>query len=216
MPRTAPWRVRPLRRAPSSESYFRNAFMSECTGSHESLVTSLYSGTFCKAQPLAFSQKSCRTNRRRTAVKVYCWLSASSRLKSQEGTVMQMGGILPYKLGVYCWLGVLNIAHLWLFWIGSPSAIYRSLSRPPAGNPEKVRKTLTWPPAQGPPECLGQGLRKSFGTLSRLFSDSRGFLETCSRLSGVLGQRRVRLSFSEFSGFRASPDASGMSLNAHD
>ena len=33
---------------------------------------------------------------------VYCWVSLSSRrLRSQEGTSMQMGGILPYKLQVY-------------------------------------------------------------------------------------------------------------------
>ena len=29
-------------------------------------------------------------------------VSLSSRLKSQEGTVIQIGGVLPYKLEVYC------------------------------------------------------------------------------------------------------------------
>ena len=33
---------------------------------------------------------------------VYCWASLSSRLRSQEGTAIQMGGVLPHKLEVYC------------------------------------------------------------------------------------------------------------------
>ena len=32
----------------------------------------------------------------------YCWVSLSSRLRSQEGPAIQMGGVLPYKLEVYC------------------------------------------------------------------------------------------------------------------
>ena len=31
---------------------------------------------------------------------LYCWVSLSSRLRSQEGPAIQMGGVLPYKLGV--------------------------------------------------------------------------------------------------------------------
>ena len=51
----------------------------------------------------------------------YCWVSLSSRLRSQEGAAIQMGGILPYKSEVYCstfqtsctgW-GLLNSPHLW-------------------------------------------------------------------------------------------------------
>ena len=33
---------------------------------------------------------------------VYCWVSLSSKLRSQEGTAIQMGGVLPYILEVYC------------------------------------------------------------------------------------------------------------------
>ena len=33
---------------------------------------------------------------------VYCWVSLSSRLRSQEGPAIQMVGVLPYKLEVYC------------------------------------------------------------------------------------------------------------------
>ena len=33
---------------------------------------------------------------------VYCWVSLSSRLRSQEGPAIQMGGVLPYKWGAYC------------------------------------------------------------------------------------------------------------------
>ena len=33
---------------------------------------------------------------------VYCWVSLSSRLRSQEGTAIQIGRVLPYKLDVYC------------------------------------------------------------------------------------------------------------------
>ena len=32
----------------------------------------------------------------------YCWVSLSSRLRSQEGTAIQMGDVLPYTLEVYC------------------------------------------------------------------------------------------------------------------
>ena len=32
---------------------------------------------------------------------LYCWVPLSSRLRRQEGTAIQMGGVLPYKL-VYC------------------------------------------------------------------------------------------------------------------
>ena len=55
------------------------------------------------------SQKYCRTNGRRTAVQmgvvlqykweVCCWVSLSSRLRSQKGFVIQMRGVLPYKMG---------------------------------------------------------------------------------------------------------------------
>ena len=71
-----------------------------------------HSGIFRWPQPPVFSQKYCRTNGRRTAVQmggvlqykweVYCWVSLSSRLRSQEGPAIQMGGVLPYKLEVYC------------------------------------------------------------------------------------------------------------------
>ena len=33
---------------------------------------------------------------------VHCWISLSSRFRSQKGTSIQMGGVLPYKLEVYC------------------------------------------------------------------------------------------------------------------
>ena len=33
---------------------------------------------------------------------VCCWVSLSSRLRSQEGPAIQMGVLLPYKLVVYC------------------------------------------------------------------------------------------------------------------
>ena len=70
------------------------------------------SGILRWPQPPVFSQKSCRTNGRRTAVQmggvlqykweVYCWVALSSRLRRQEGTAIQMGNVLPYKLEVYC------------------------------------------------------------------------------------------------------------------
>ena len=34
--------------------------------------------------------------------KVYCRVSLSSKLRSQESTAIQMGAVLPYKLEVYC------------------------------------------------------------------------------------------------------------------
>ena len=34
-------------------------------------------------------------------LEVYCGVSLSSRLKSQRGTALQMGGVLWYKLEVY-------------------------------------------------------------------------------------------------------------------
>ena len=58
------------------------------------------------------SRKSCRKNGGRAAAHVggvlqyrwemYCWASISSRLRTQEGTAIQMKGVLPYKLEVYC------------------------------------------------------------------------------------------------------------------
>ena len=33
---------------------------------------------------------------------VYCRVSLSSKLRSQESTAIQMGGVLPYELEVYC------------------------------------------------------------------------------------------------------------------
>ena len=33
---------------------------------------------------------------------VYCWEPLSSALKSQEGTAIEIGGVLPYKLELYC------------------------------------------------------------------------------------------------------------------
>ena len=46
----------------------------------------------------------CRTNGGRIAYKwgAYCRVSLSSKLRSQESTAIQMGGVLPYKLEVYC------------------------------------------------------------------------------------------------------------------
>ena len=32
---------------------------------------------------------------------VYCWVSLSSRLRSQEGTAIQMGDVLPYKFDFF-------------------------------------------------------------------------------------------------------------------
>ena len=75
------------------------------------------------------SQKYCRTKGRRTAVQievtvqhkcgVCCGVSLSSRLRSQEGTAIQMGGavqigdVLHYLLGKLERLGGFpNIAHL--------------------------------------------------------------------------------------------------------
>ena len=59
------------------------------------------SGTFRWPQPQVFSRKYCHTNGRRTAVQmggvlqykweVYCWVSLSSSLRSQEGATIQMG-----------------------------------------------------------------------------------------------------------------------------
>ena len=43
----------------------------------------------------------CCTNGRRTAIQMG-GVSLSSKLRSQEGPAIQMGGILPYKLEVYC------------------------------------------------------------------------------------------------------------------
>ena len=67
------------------------------------------SGTFRNPQPLVVSQKNRRTNgrrgtnRRRTAVlEAHCGVSLPSRLRSQQGTALQMGGVLQYKLEVYC------------------------------------------------------------------------------------------------------------------
>ena len=61
---------------------------------------------------IAAGPLSCHTNGRRTAVQiggvlqykweVYCWVSLSSRLRSQARPAIQMGGVLPYKLEVYC------------------------------------------------------------------------------------------------------------------
>ena len=45
----------------------------------------------------------CRTNGRRTALQMGgALLGFPSRLRREEGTAMQMGGVLPYKLEVYC------------------------------------------------------------------------------------------------------------------
>ena len=52
---------------------------------------------------------------------MYCAFSLSSRLRSQEGTAIQMGGVLPHRLEAYCstcWTicaswGLPNIAHKW-------------------------------------------------------------------------------------------------------
>ena len=33
---------------------------------------------------------------------VYCWVSLASRLRRQEDPAIQMGGVLLYKLEVYC------------------------------------------------------------------------------------------------------------------
>ena len=51
----------------------------------------------------------CRSNGGRTAVggalqykwEAYCRISFLSKLRSQESTAIQMGGVLPYKLEVY-------------------------------------------------------------------------------------------------------------------
>ena len=69
------------------------------------------SRTFRRPQPPVLSQKYCRKNGRRIAVhiggvlqykwEVYCWVSLSSRLRSQEGAAriaVQIGGILQYFL----------------------------------------------------------------------------------------------------------------------
>ena len=82
----------------------------------ETLTKDMYShfsGTFRNPQPLAFSQKYCRykweahcgTNKKvvlRHKLEVYCGVSLSSRLRSQRGTALQMGGVLRYKFEVYC------------------------------------------------------------------------------------------------------------------
>ena len=66
--------------------------------------SSLKSGTFRRPQPPVLSQKYCRTNGRRTAVQMGSVLQCKwdSRPRSQEGTTIQMGGVLLYKLEVYC------------------------------------------------------------------------------------------------------------------
>ena len=67
----------------------------------------------------------CRTNGGVLQYKreAYCGVSLSSKLRSQESAAIQMGGVLPYKLGVYCrtfWTscrgwGFRNIAQRLLF-----------------------------------------------------------------------------------------------------
>ena len=70
------------------------------------------SGTLRNPQPLVFSQKYrrykweayCGTNRRRIAVQIGGVLRRFpiSNFRSQQGTALQMGGVLRYKLEVYC------------------------------------------------------------------------------------------------------------------
>ena len=50
----------------------------------------------------------------------------SSRLRSQEGTAIQMGGILPYKLEVYC----STFSETSRGWWGSPEASHIKASQP--------------------------------------------------------------------------------------
>ena len=68
--------------------------------------------------------------------------------------------------------------------------LQRSLGPSGPETPKKTEKSLPGPPAPGPSESLEKVLKKSFGTFSRLFSDSPDFFETFSRLSG--GQLRKR------------------------
>ena len=63
--------------------------------------------TFCKVPPYKW-EAYCHKIRKRTAVQMggvpqgFPELSLSSRPRSQEGTAIQMEGLLPYKLQVYC------------------------------------------------------------------------------------------------------------------
>ena len=59
--------------------------------------------TFSKVLPYKW-EAYCRTNGRRTAVQMGGVLLGFPlfKHKSQEGAAIQMGGVLPYKLEVYC------------------------------------------------------------------------------------------------------------------
>ena len=46
---------------------------------------------------------------------VYCWVSLLSRLRRQNGTAIQMGGAPPYKLEVYC-STFFEASRGWGFW----------------------------------------------------------------------------------------------------
>ena len=86
------------------------------------------SESFRWPQPPVLSQKYCSTNGRCTAVQVggvlpykwevYCWVAQSSRVTSKEGTAMQMGGALPNKLEVYC-STLPETSRGWGFWNSS-------------------------------------------------------------------------------------------------
>ena len=74
--------------------------------------TNILSGTFRNPQPLYFLKSIAGTNGRRAAVQiggvlryklgVYCGVSLSPKFRIQQGTALQMGGVLRYKLEVYC------------------------------------------------------------------------------------------------------------------
>ena len=67
-------------------------------------ISSLLSGSFRNPQPLVFSQKYCRYAWEaycgtiggvlQYRLEVYCGVSLSSKLRSQQGTALQMGGVV--------------------------------------------------------------------------------------------------------------------------
>ena len=75
---------------------------------HDPCVNQELSGT---PHPWHFHKSIAGANGRRTAVQiggvlqyklvVYCSVSLSPKLRSQRGTALQMGGVLRYKLEVY-------------------------------------------------------------------------------------------------------------------
>ena len=71
----------------------------------------LHSGTFRNPQALVFLKSIAGTNGRRIVVQiggvllykleVYCGVSLSPKLRSQQGRALQMGGVMRYKLEMY-------------------------------------------------------------------------------------------------------------------